>query len=119
MRVGAEEQLEQCGVAQHVRLRREHPKPLLECRASGVCEAVELAPPSVLLLVLLEKASACEARGLGVELRVWQRPELSYRSRGRALEVIRGGCCREHGEQSKDDVGGGCQLDLVGHARKT
>ena len=62
--VGAEEQLQQRGVSEHVRLGGEGSQPVRERRLTAVGERVELAPATVGLLLLGEVAAPRQARGL-------------------------------------------------------
>src|ERR1700677_1466600 len=88
--VGAEEELQQRGVSEHVGLGGEGLEPVRERRLPAVGEAVELAPAAVWLLLLGQVARAGGGGGLRVELGVGQGPELPDRARGHLLEVVRG-----------------------------
>ena len=60
----------------------------------GVGDRVEAAPAAALLLRLLEQAGLGEPRGLGVELRVREGPEVADAQLHEALEVVRASTAR-------------------------
>jgi len=103
--VGAEEELEQRGLAQLGGRGAGIGEPPGQRLPAGVGDRVMLASAAALLLAHRHQAGGRQAVGLGVELRVGDRPEVAHRAGVAGLELVRRGLARE-AEQAEDDVRG-------------
>ena len=108
MRVGAEEELDERDVAQlgarGVRVR----EPGIERRLARGSDREAPPPPADLLALLADQPGLRQPLGLGVELRVGERPEVPDGDRVHLLEVV--GRARPGGAQEAEDHGrGGCE----------
>ena len=89
-RVGAEEQLEQSGVAQLPAAgRRQLVAPGGELALAGARDPVDPAAPARLLALLRQEAGLGQPPAFGVELGVWEGPQVVDAALGGALQVIR------------------------------
>src|ERR1700678_108525 len=111
-RIGAEKHLQETDVAQLRQFAAELGRqPRAERVAAGRGDAVQLAPSPAVLTRLGEIAGPGETFGLGVQLRVLQRPQVPDASGHHRLQVVRGSLTGLH-EQAKHDVGSGRQPDI-------
>jgi hypothetical protein len=102
LRLGAEEDLQHCQVAQLAEFVDRNPKPVPESFFTRCGDRIGLAPPPGALALLVEEPLFGQTRGLGVELRVLDRPELAEADSDAGFQVVGG--AGGFFEQAEDDV---------------
>ena len=108
----AEEQLEEGEVADLVGAGHRFAQPPVEPLAACLRDRVVPAAAAVRLARLVEQPGLGEARRLGVELRVRERPEVPDAELDEALEVVRRGR-PAYRRDAEDQVGDGAEADVA------